>query len=229
MYIEYLPCIYCIVKENSSSQKCWSVPLLCMIDEIAMANIPPLTVRVHPHCICVWPAPCLSSIVYIQWDSIHHALGLFLFILFEVNHSSIKYCKLRIFSSDRFSLISPSKTFHSFNFHYSMAIPFYVITNINILEPFNFHRVSSSAEIVKTNHRWNCLVLQYPIHCHFSFRNSQPLCILLPWWKSHGQLHICSIECNNMENINWSDLNTHGWVKQTLSVLIWCESSSNHL
>ena len=57
------------------------------------------------------------------------------------------YCKTRAFSLHTFSLISPSKSFHSFKFHYLMAVLFYIITKVTFLEAFNFH--VSLAEIAK--------------------------------------------------------------------------------
>ena len=42
-----------------------------------------------------------------------------------------------------------------------MAALFYIITKVDILHAFNFHRFASSAEMVKNNCIWNFLVLQY--------------------------------------------------------------------
>ena len=72
-----------------------------------------------------------------------------------------KYCNTRKFSWDKFSPISPSERFRSFNCHYSMAVLFYIITKAKILEAFNFHGFASSAKRVKINRRWNFLLLQY--------------------------------------------------------------------
>ena len=58
-----------------------------------------------------------------------------------------KYCKRRKFNREKFSMISPSKRFCSFNFHCSMAMPFYIITKENNLD-LNFHGFASWAEIV---------------------------------------------------------------------------------
>ena len=71
------------------------------------------------------------------------------------------YCKTRKFSWDKFSQISPSKSFRSFNFHYSLAVLFCIITKVKILEAFNFQRFASSPEIVKINRKWNFPVLLY--------------------------------------------------------------------
>ena len=79
----------------------------------------------------------------------------------DETHMLYKYCKTRKFSRDKFSLISPSQIFRSFNSHYSMTVLFYIITKVNILEAFNFHRFASSAKIAKINCGWNCLVLHY--------------------------------------------------------------------
>ena len=70
-------------------------------------------------------------------------------------------CKARKFSLDKFSLISLSENVHSFNFHYSLAVLFYIITKVKFVEAFNSHGFVSSAEIAKINRRWNFLVLQY--------------------------------------------------------------------
>ena len=72
------------------------------------------------------------------------------------------YCRTIKFSSDKFPLSSPSKSFHSFNFHYSMAVHCYIITKVNILDAFNFHGFASSAKIPEINCWRNLLVLQYP-------------------------------------------------------------------
>ena len=63
------------------------------------------------------------------------------------------YCKMRKFSGDKFSPISPSKSFHSFNFHYSIGVLFYIIIKVTFLEAFHFHWFASSVEIVKSNCR----------------------------------------------------------------------------
>ena len=63
------------------------------------------------------------------------------------------------FSQDKFLLISPSKSFCSFNFHYLMTDLFYII--VKHLEAFNFQGFASSAVIVKINCRWNVLAIQY--------------------------------------------------------------------
>ena len=44
-----------------------------------------------------------------------------------------------------------------------MAVLFYMINKVNILEAFNFHGFVSSAEIVKINPRLNFLFLQYQV------------------------------------------------------------------
>ena len=80
----------------------------------------------------------------------------------QYSHDSvmIEYYKTRTFSWDKFSLIRSSKHFHSFKFHYSMAVLFYIITKVKLLEAFNFHGFDS-VETVKFSHWWNFLVLQY--------------------------------------------------------------------
>ena len=45
-----------------------------------------------------------------------------------------------------------------------MAVLFYIITKVNILEAFNFQGFATSAEIAKFN-QWNFLVLHYTINC----------------------------------------------------------------
>ena len=82
-----------------------------------------------------------------------------LLLLATVKH--LKYCIMRKFSWIKFSLIRSSKIVRSCNFHYPMAVHFYIINKVNILETFNFHTFASSVEIAKIKHRWNFLVLQY--------------------------------------------------------------------
>ena len=77
--------------------------------------------------------------------------------------TQIKYCKTRNFSSIKFSLISSSKSFCSFNFHCAMAVLFYIISRVNILATTNFHCLGLSAKIGKINRGWNFVVLQYYI------------------------------------------------------------------
>ena len=51
-----------------------------------------------------------------------------------------------------------------------MAVLFYIITKVKILEAFNFHGFASSAKIAKINRRWNVLVLQCIVYicvCHY--------------------------------------------------------------
>ena len=63
----------------------------------------------------------------------------------------MKYCKMGTFSLDKFSLISPSKRFRAFNFHYSMAVSSISLIKVKNLEAFKFHTFGCPVEIAKIN------------------------------------------------------------------------------
>ena len=125
-------------------------------------------------------------------------------------HASI-YCKTRKFSGDKFSVISPFKSFFSFNFYSSIAVLFCIIIKVKLLEDFSFHWFASAAEIAKINCKWNFLVLQY-LGC----AQVKDLFYFVVSIKGTN----ASSQCKLIRHILWSSFQAQLWICQALVHLI---------
>ena len=168
---------------------------------------------------CVWwwqynliphlPYPCIGKVCPInelsQQACQRNYISFHIHTIKQILFSPIlqmKYCKMRTFSREKFSLISPSKKFFRwFNFHYSMVVLFYITAKITFLEAFHFHRFASSAKIAKIN-RWNFLVLQYLNYFFFLYREWRLLTCLCQTCRSSA--------CTSPR---WTASSFHSWVR----------------